>query len=69
MFMVLHDRVKKNEFEYAITNSPRLACKIWALKNDWKASLIRNPDHQNEKQVLNEIILKFKTQNKKMTRM
>ena len=34
IFMTLHDRMKKNDFGYAITNSPRLACKIWALAND-----------------------------------
>ena len=34
IFMTLHDRIKKNEFGYAVADSARLACKIWALAND-----------------------------------
>ena len=66
--MILYDRMKKNEFGYAVTDSPRLSCKILALENDWEASLIRDPDHQNAKQTLNEMVLWCKTQSKKMMR-
>ena len=66
--MTLHDRIKKNEFGNAFVDSPSLACKIWALKNDWEALLICNPDHRNAKQVFNEMILWRKTQSKKMMR-
>ena len=68
MFMNLHDRMKKNEFEYAFANSSSLACKIWVLANDWEALLIHGPDHGNVKQVFNAMILWHKAQNKKMIR-
>ena len=63
--MTLHDRMKKNEFGYVFANSASLACKIWALVNDWEASLIHNPDHQNAKQVLNAVTLFHKTEKSK----
>ena len=65
IFMTLHDRMKKNEFGYVFANSASLACKIWALVNDWEASLIHNPDHQNAKQVLNAVTLFHKTEKSK----
>ena len=34
IFMNLHDRMKKNGFEYGFANSPTLACKISILPND-----------------------------------
>ena len=46
-----------------------LACKIWALANDWEGLLIPDPDHQNTKQVLNAMILWHKTQNRKISYM
>ena len=64
--MTLHDRMKKNEFGYAFVNSSSLACKIWALENDWEALLVCNSDHRNSKQVFNAMILWRKTQRKKM---
>ena len=67
--MVLHDRIKKNEFGYAFANSSSLDCKIWTLANDWEAVLINDPDHQNAKRALNAMILWHKTQNKKMMRL
>ena len=51
-----NDRRKKNEFGYALVGSPSLACKMWALENDWGALLICNPDHRNAKQVFNAMI-------------
>ena len=35
IFMTLHDRMKNNEFGCAFANSFSLACKIWALANNW----------------------------------
>ena len=55
--MALHDRMKKNEFGYALANSSSLTCKIWALANDWEALPIHDRDHRNAKQVLNGMIL------------
>ena len=66
IFITLHDRMKKNEFRYAVPDSPSLACKIWTLADDCEALLIRDPDHQNAKQVLNAMILWREAQNKKM---
>ena len=54
--MTLHDRMKKNEFGYAIGNSSILPCKIWALANDWETLLIRKPVHRNAKQVRNAVM-------------
>ena len=34
--MNLHERVKKNEFGYAVAGSPSLACKILALIIYWQ---------------------------------
>ena len=67
-FMILHYRMKKYEFRYAVTDSSRLACKNWALESDWEGSLIPDLDYQNAKQVLNEMMLWCKIQNKKMMR-
>ena len=47
--MTSDDIMRKNEFGYAFANSSSLTCKIWALKNDWEAFLIHDPDHQNAK--------------------
>ena len=63
--MTLHDRMRRNEFGYAFANSSDLACKIWALENDWEALLIHDP---NAKLVPNAMILWRKTQNKRMMR-
>ena len=62
----LHGRMKKNEFGYTFVDTPSLACKIWALENDWEALLICNSDHRNAKQGFNAMILWHKTQSKKM---
>ena len=58
IFMILHDRMKKNECGYGFVDSTSLACKIWALESDWETLLICNPDHRNSKQVFkcNDII-------------
>ena len=59
-FMTLHDRIKKNDFGYAFANSSSIVCKIWALTSDWEGLLVQNPDHRNEKQVLNAMIFWYK---------
>ena len=64
--MTLYGRMKKNEYGYTFVDSPSLACKIWTLQNDWEGLLICNPDHRNAKQVFNAMILRRKTQRKKM---
>ena len=69
IFMAFHDRMKNNEFGYTFANFFSLACKIWALANDWEGLLIPDPDHQNAKQVLNAMILWHKTQNRKISYM
>ena len=68
IFMTLHNRMKKNEFGYAVADSARLTTKIWALGNDLEALLICDPDHRNAEQVFNAIILWRETQNKMMMR-
>ena len=68
IFMTLHNRMKKNEFGYAVADSARLATKIWALRNDLEALLICDPYHRNAEQVFNAIILWRETQNKMMMR-
>ena len=52
IFMTLHDFMTVNEHGYAITKSKNLACKIWALANDWEALLFRDACYRNPKQVL-----------------
>ena len=52
IFMTLHDSMTVNEHGYAITKSKNLACKIWALANDWEALLFRDACYRNPKQVL-----------------
>lgn len=47
--MTLHDGMKKNEFGYAVADSPWLAWKMWALANDLETLLIFDPDHLNTK--------------------
>lgn len=59
-------QMKKNEFGFAVTDSPRPSCKIWALAHYCEALLIRYPDHGNTKQILNTMILYRETQNKKI---
>ena len=66
--MTLHDRMKKNEFGYAIGNSSILPCKTWALANNWETLLSRNPILRNAKQVLNAVMFWHKTQTKKVVR-
>ena len=45
------------QFRYAVADSKTLTCKIWRLANNWEALLIRDPDHQNKKQVINAMML------------
>ena len=68
IFITLQGRMKKNEFGYTFVDSPSLACKIWALENDWEVLLICDPDHRNKRQVFNAMILWRKTQSKKVMR-
>ena len=68
IFMILHDHLKLNETDYAITYSRKLSCKIWVLVNDWELLLIWNLAYRNEKQVLTDIVISREIHNKNVIR-